>query len=144
MRNYIKKYYVDVLKNYGNFAGRARRKEFWNFVLINLIISVMICGIAPLLTLYGIIILFPALALCFRRLHDTGRSGAWLLLGIVLFVTYIFPSVLVVSISSGFISIICYIVLFVFFCQNSKPGRNQYGPNPKESESEEESEEEEE
>jgi uncharacterized membrane protein YhaH (DUF805 family) len=60
--------------------------------------------------IFCLIILLPSLAVGVRRLHDTGRSGLWMLLGLIPFV--------------GFI-------LLVFFLMDSQPGDNQYGPNPK-------------
>ena len=87
-------WYIEVLKKYAVFSGRARRREYWMFVLFNVIIAVvltMIEGIADpdsessrstLATLYGLAVLIPSLAVSVRRLHDTGRSGWWLLLAL--------------------------------------------------------------
>mgnify|MGYP001397668063 FL=1 len=75
-------WYVKVLKQYFVFQGRARRKEYWMFVLISFIISIVlaiienILGIASLLTtLYSLAVFLPSLGVSVRRLHDTGRSG---------------------------------------------------------------------
>ena len=83
-------YYLDVLKNhYADFNGRARRKEYWMFTLGNLIVAVVIGVVAglikfPLLvSLYGLAVLVPGLAVCVRRLHDIGKSGWWVLIGLV-------------------------------------------------------------
>lgn len=110
-------WYLKVLKNYVGFQGRARRKEYWMFALISFIISIVltivesVLGLTSVLTgIYSLAILLPSLAVGVRRLHDTGRSGWWLLL--------------------GFIPIIGFIVLIVFFCQESEAD-NQYGSNPK-------------
>lgn len=118
-------WYVKVLKNYVGFTGRARRKEFWMFVLFNIIFSIVasmvdnmagladpMTGYGPISGLYSLAVLLPGLAVSARRLHDTGRSG-WLLL-------------------LALIPLIGAIVLIVFFAQDSKPGPNRYGPNPKE------------
>ena len=77
-------YYLDVLKNhYADFNGRARRKEYWMFTLGNLIVAVVIGVVAglikfPLLvSLYGLAVVVPGLAVCVRRLHDIGKSGWW-------------------------------------------------------------------
>ena len=109
-------YYVSVLKNYVGFTGRARRAEFWQFVLVNFIIGVIL-GIVDtaiksqiLGGIYDLAILLPALAVLTRRLHDTGRSAWWLLLYIVI--------------------IIGWIVLIVFAALEGTPGDNKYGPNP--------------
>ena len=117
-------WYIEVLKKYAVFGGRACRKEYWMFVLFNLIIVFVlgliegIAGIAPkseqsvLASLYMLAILIPGIAVAVRRLHDTNRSGLWVLIGLV--------------------PLIGGIVLLVFMVQNSQTGENQYGPNPKE------------
>jgi uncharacterized membrane protein YhaH (DUF805 family) len=113
-------YYTKVIKNYAVFTGRARRKEYWMFGLVNAIIS-FVLGILSEITLdgsntlggfYTLFLLIPSLAVGARRLHDIGRSAWWLLL-------YLIP-------------IVGWIVLIVFFIRDSQPGTNQYGPNPKE------------
>jgi len=112
-------WYIDVIKKYAVFDGRAQRQEFWMFFLINLIISTVINVIdLNLLGTNGIIglvytlaVLLPSIALSIRRLHDTGRNGWWLL---VLFVPFIGA-----------------IVFLVFACQDSEPNENDYGLNPK-------------
>ncbi len=111
-------YYFDVLKKYTVFGGRAARKEYWMFVLLNFIVSLIIGIIGGILhfgnilsILYALAVLLPGLAVLFRRLHDTGRSAWWVLICFVPFVGAI--------------------VLIVFACLDSQPGDNQYGPNPK-------------
>jgi uncharacterized membrane protein YhaH (DUF805 family) len=111
-------WYVDVLKKYALFTGRARRKEYWMFVLFNYIIGFVIGFVAGLLGgvlgmgstlgtlsyLYFVAVLVPSIAVGIRRMHDTGRSGWWIL---------------------------CPIANLVFLCLDSQPGQNEYGPNPK-------------
>ena len=105
-------WYVEVLKKYAVFEGRARREEFWMFALVNFIISVVLHLISPFLGgIYNLAVLLPSLGVGARRLHDTGRSG-WLLL-------------------IGLIPLIGIIVLIVFWVQDSQPGANAHGPNPK-------------
>ena len=117
-------WYLEVLKKYAVFNGRARRKEYWYFFLFNIIISIMFAaidietgtfnpeaGMGLLGGIYTLAILIPGIAVSVRRLHDTSRSGWWLLI--------------------GFIPLIGGIVLLVFFVQDSKPEQNQYGANPK-------------
>ena len=110
-------YYVDVLKKYAVFTGRAARKEYWMFVLFNTIIGVVLTlvgrliGFNFLMSIYTLAILLPGLALTSRRLHDTGRSAWWILIGLIPFI-------------GAF-------VLLVFAVLDSQPGQNQYGPNPK-------------
>ena len=115
-------WYLDVLKKYTVFEGRAHRTEFWMFALFNFLISIglsiidNVIGTATtsgglLSGLYSLAVLIPALAVGARRLHDTGRSGWWQLIGLL-------PCV-------------GWIVLIIFYVQDSQPGANQYGPNPK-------------
>ncbi len=116
-------WYLEVLKKYAVFSGRARRKEYWMFTLINLIISVVLMIIdaalglsdkgrmGPLRAVYTLAVLIPGIAVSVRRLHDIGRSGWWLLIGLI-------PCV------GG-------IVLLVFMIQEGQPEPNEYGPNPK-------------
>ena len=89
------RWYLEVLKKYAVFRGRARRKEYWMFFLFNLLIAVALgfveglVGIAPesdesvLVTIYQLAILIPAIAVGVRRMHDTDHSGWWLLFPIV-------------------------------------------------------------
>ena len=122
-------WYIKVLKNYAEFEGRARRKEYWMFTLVNFLIVMalqavlfMVAGMNPesalglllsgILGIYSLGVFIPSLAVGVRRLHDTGRSGWWLLIGIV--------------------PVIGFIVLLVFLVQDSQAGSNQYGQNPKE------------
>ena len=85
-------YYISVLKNYATFTGRARRKEYWMFVLFNIIFSFafgFICGLAgvpDLAQLYTLVVLLPSIAVGVRRMHDTGRSGWYLLVPIYNFI----------------------------------------------------------
>ena len=117
-------WYLDVLKKYAVFGGRSRRKEYWYFVLFTVLISIVLSiidavlgtpgaeGGAGLLSgIYSLAVLIPSLAVSIRRLHDTGRSGWWILISLV--------------------PLIGTIVLLVFTVQDSQPGDNEYGPNPK-------------
>ena len=111
-------WYLDVLKKYAVFEGRARRKEYWMFVLFNFLIAIAIgvvegiVGTVGILgALYALAIIVPGLAVSVRRLHDTGRSGWFLLIGLI--------------------PLVGLIILIVFFVQDSQPGDNKFGPNPK-------------
>ncbi len=119
-------WYLGVLKKYAVFSGRARRKEYWFFFLFNIIIQIILgvidgtigsfnpeAGMGLLGMLYTLAILIPVIAVSVRRLHDTDRSGWWLLISLI--------------------PLIGTIVLLVFMALDSKPGENKYGPNPKES-----------
>ena len=112
-------WYLDVLKKYVVFSGRARRTEFWVFTLISTIISAILnmvdagMGTSGMLGgVYSLGVLLPSLGVSVRRLHDTGRSGWWLLIGLV--------------------PILGWIALIYFCVLDSEPGENKYGPNPKE------------
>lgn len=117
-------WYLKVLRQYADFSGRARRKEYWIFTLVNIIASLVLgfidgatgmmvgndtVGILGLV--YSLAVLIPSIAVSIRRLHDSGRSGWWFLI--------------------VFIPVLGAIVLLVFACLDSEEGDNQYGPNPK-------------
>ena len=81
-------YYVSVLKNYINFKGRARRSEFWYFMLINCIIAVILNVIGSILhtsllsNIYSLAVLLPGIGVAVRRMHDIGKSGWFILIPI--------------------------------------------------------------
>ncbi|MFD8262708.1 DUF805 domain-containing protein [Streptomyces griseoluteus] len=110
-------WYVDVLKKYAVFSGRARRQEYWMFFLFNLIITIVLAIVDAALDtqvlqlVYGLAVLIPGLAVAVRRLHDTGRSGWWVLISLV--------------------PLVGWIILLVFLASEGKPEANEYGPNPK-------------
>ena len=104
-------WYLEVLKKYAVFSGRARRKEYWMFFLFNLIIAFVLGfveglagGPGVLGNLYALAVLIPGIAVGVRRMHDTDHSGWWLLLPIV---------------------------NLVFLVQDSQQGDNRFGSNPK-------------
>lgn len=110
-------WYLNVLKNYAGFSGRARRKEYWMFALFNAIIAVVLAvlGLAiesqiPYM-IYLLAVLVPSIAVVVRRLHDTGRSGWWILIGAV--------------------PLVGGIILLVFMCSEGAHEPNEYGANPK-------------
>ncbi len=117
-------WYLEVLKKYVVFTGRARRKEYWMFALFQIIIFVILSiidstlgltigeGMGILYSIYALATLLPSLGVSVRRLHDTGRSAWWLLI--------------------SFIPLLGALVLLVFMVLDSQPGDNEYGPNPKE------------
>jgi uncharacterized membrane protein YhaH (DUF805 family) len=112
-------------RKYADFHGRARRSEYWFFILFTAIVGVVAGildailglrsgaeygGTGPIQGILQLALLIPTLAVGARRLHDIGRSGWWQLIGLV--------------------PIVGWIVLIVFFVQDSQPA-NQHGPNPK-------------
>lgn len=115
----IKKWYMEALSKYVEFEGRSRRTELWTFYLVNFVISVILSvldsivgmGIGFIGTLFSLAILLPSIAVGVRRLHDIGKEGWWLLIGLI--------------------PVIGWIVLIYFYVQDSEPGANVYGANPK-------------
>ncbi|MDR1056192.1 MAG: DUF805 domain-containing protein [Prevotellaceae bacterium] len=119
------KWYLKVLRQYADFSGRARRKEYWMFVLFNIIFcvaAVVLDNIAGLTiseaipygvfySLYALAVLIPSLAALVRRLHDVGKGGGWI---------FIF-----------LIPLIGGIWLLVLMCLDSEPGSNRFGQSPK-------------
>ncbi len=118
-------WYLKVLKQYADFNGRARRKEYWMFVLFNTIFAFAamaldnVLGIAmegigygPLYGLYLLAVIIPSIAVGVRRLHDIGKSG-WMML-------------------ISLIPLIGGIWLLVLLLTDGTPGENEYGANPKE------------
>lgn len=104
-------------KKFADVKGRARRKEYWTFVLINFLISLVLgvidgalglnsSGVGVLGGLFSLASLVPGIAVGVRRLHDTGRSGWWLLI--------------------AFIPLVGALILLYFFICGSQPEKNQY------------------
>ncbi len=119
-------WYLLVLKKFADFNGRARRTEYWMFVLFNIIFGIVAAvidnvvgtaidgvGYGLFYILYMLAVLIPGLAVAVRRLHDTGKSG-WMLL-------------------VALIPLVGAIWLLVLMVTEGTPGENQYGSNPKES-----------
>jgi len=117
-------WYLKVLKQYADFGGRARRKEYWMFVLFNVIFAIVAMGLdnllgisfgdipyGPIYALYGLAVFIPGLAVVVRRLHDIGKSGWWILIGLI--------------------PIIGSIWILVLLVTDSESGTNKWGPNPK-------------
>jgi len=116
-------WYFKVLRNYVGFSGRARRKEFWMFILVNLVLTGVLSILDKMLglriakdeglltTIYGVLIFLPYWAVQFRRLHDTDRSAWWLLLLLI--------------------PIVGWLIILAFNCQNGTPGENKFGSDPK-------------
>lgn len=126
-------WYLKVVKdNYSNFKGRARRKEYWMFVLFNLIFAIVAMILDNLLgttfkisggysevsmpygwiyLIYILAVIIPGLAVAVRRLHDVGKSGGWIFIALI--------------------PIIGAIWLLVLFCTEGNSAENMYGPSPK-------------
>lgn len=117
-------WYLQAVKNYAGFSGRARRKEYWMFTLFNFIFTIIFAlldmliytvsdaNLLGMLTgAYSLAILIPTMAVTFRRFHDTGKSGWWWLI--------------------NFVPFIGTLIYLYFLILDSQPGENQYGPFPK-------------
>jgi uncharacterized membrane protein YhaH (DUF805 family) len=112
--------------NYVRFSGRARRSEYWFWVLFTIIVSAITSvldslagtstssGVGLFSTIAGLALLLPGLAVFWRRMHDIGKSGLW-------YLTLLIPVA----------NIVFFVILIVWACKDSQPGSNQYGPNPK-------------
>lgn len=120
-------WYFAVLRNYAGFSGRARRKEYWMFLLFHIIFLVIAIildnmlglafkdlGYGPIYLIYTVAVLIPALAVAIRRLHDTGRSGWYILISLIPFIGSL--------------------ILLVFFASAGDVDDNEYGSDPKQNE----------
>ncbi len=124
-------WFLKGLKQYADFSGRARRQEYWMYMLFYSIFGIILYGVTVIgmamqsegiillgmgiYILYTLALLVPTLAITVRRLHDTGRSGFWYFI--------------------GFVPLVGGIILLVFCCLDSENGNNQWGLNPKNSDS---------
>ena len=115
-------WYLKALSNYAVFSGRGQRMEYWMFGLFYIIFAIVLAIIESILGIGGeaggwlsglflLAMLIPSIAVTVRRLHDTDRSGWWLLIALV--------------------PLIGGIILLIFMVQDSQAGENQFGPNPK-------------
>ncbi|MEL7533210.1 MAG: DUF805 domain-containing protein [Bacteroidota bacterium] len=118
-------WYLKSLKSYFDFKGRARRKEYWMYILFHVLILVALgfssslaqeamgidLGVIVLLV-YVLGTMIPTFAVMVRRLHDTNRSGWWFMI--------------------RFVPLVGDIVLLVFLVSEGDVGANAYGPDPKE------------
>jgi uncharacterized membrane protein YhaH (DUF805 family) len=117
-------WFLQALRQYATFSGRARRKEYWYFVLFYMLIFFVLWAVdgrtgtagdsgdwGLLSGVFSLAMLLPSIAVGVRRLHDTGRTGWWLLL--------------------SFIPLIGALILIYFMVQDGDAQTNAYGPNPK-------------
>jgi len=118
------KWYFQALRKYAVFAGRAGRKEFWTFGLIQVLIFFALkridfligtvdhdSGVGLVSAVYELATLLPVIAVAVRRLHDTNRSGWWYFI--------------------IFIPVFGIVQLLIFAAQGSQMGENRYGPDPR-------------
>ncbi len=113
-------WYLKVVRdNYANFSGRARRAEFWNFIICNIVITLLLSLLIFILDdtgikmyiAYALVTFLPLVAATVRRLHDTNKSGLYILV--------------------GFIPVVGSIWLLILLAADGNYGPNNYGPDPK-------------
>lgn len=116
-------WYLAALRRFADFRGRARRREYWSFFVGNVLVGLALgfvdaliqgtagAGVGVLGLLFVAMVVVPGLAASVRRLHDTGRSGWWLLVALV--------------------PILGPLSLLAFYLQDGDPGPNRFGPSPK-------------
>lgn len=126
-KNSIGHSYILFWKNIINFNGRTRRSDYWNAFLINVILQLLLSllvecfAVKSLVILYyifsilyfcfSIVFLIPQISISVRRLHDIGKSGVYYFLTLI--------------------PIVGQVLLLIWFTQDSQPGANTWGNNPK-------------
>lgn len=109
-------YFIDNVKKYADFTGRSRRTEYWMYYLFYIIFVIVLAVIGAftgadfLSTIYIFALFLPTISIAARRLHDTGRSGWWQLVGLI--------------------PVIGWLIMIYFLVQDSEDD-NKWGPNPK-------------
>ena len=111
-------WYLKVVRNYAVFTGRARRTEYWMFVLFNILFAALasvldwILGSLSIVSLlYGLTMVIPSIAVAVRRLHDINKTGFFLLVALI--------------------PVVGFIWLLILFLKEGDMGDNQYGTDPK-------------
>jgi uncharacterized membrane protein YhaH (DUF805 family) len=153
-----------ALSSYATFSGRARRSEYWWYYLFTVLVSIVTSVVDGVLhttfsndigivgSITSLALLLPTLAVTVRRLHDTGRTGWWILLPLVPLVATIvvgFADVLaalsggdanrsplsapltVLLVVCALLTLAAFVTFLVFLCLDSQPGPNKYGASPK-------------
>jgi uncharacterized membrane protein YhaH (DUF805 family) len=144
-----------IVQKYADFTGRAPRAEYWWYVLA-LIVAFIVLGVVesilgihhmifysygPLTALLWLATIVPSIAVGVRRLHDTNRSGWWILLPIIPYALAIViagPAIIAGGMGAGLgiaalfllVGALCALLLLVFMVLPGTPGENRYGPNP--------------
>ena len=113
-------WYITVLRKYAEFDGRARRSEYWYFILVNFMVTLLFSGLGlafgfmEMGNVYSLAVFVPSLAVSVRRLHDIGKTG-W---------NYFWV----------FVPIVGWVILIVYHARDGVVGENEYGVNPKDQE----------
>lgn len=116
MESFVSDYRNVLTNKYAMFDGRSSLKEFWMFTLVSIIASIVVAIVGGIIhmkflsQLYSLAVLVPSIAVGIRRLHDTNKSGWFVLIGLI--------------------PVLGWIVLIVLFAQKGDAGANQYGPAP--------------
>jgi len=104
-------WYFGVWRNYAVFSGRVGREEYWSFVLVSAVVYLLLSLLLSLGIIYIISAIIPSIAVAVRRLHDTDRSGWWILM--------------------SFIPIVGWIIVIVRLVEKGNAGENRFGLEPK-------------
>ena len=152
------RWFIKCIRQYSDFRGRARRKEYWMFSLVQFILGLILFtadvilfvlpsdGFPILTMLYVTFAFFPSLAVAVRRLHDIGKSGWWYVkvclviyaVSIVLAILWAIGSIYSIDVLM-YISIPLFLLVYigalvwfiVLLCKDSEPHENKWGLNPK-------------
>lgn len=149
----IEYFKVVVFQKYATFSGRARRSEFWYYILASTIISIALAFVDLLLGtnktlgetglvggIYSLITFIPGITVSARRLHDIGKSGWFVLLFYIPFITMFVIFYLILSTGQdlrgllGFNALVAIglgIYFIILFAKEGMQGTNIYGPDPK-------------
>lgn len=107
-----------VTQHYFDFNGRARRAEFWWYIVVYMVLAIIVNVIDSMVHLGGLLggllslaLLLPNLGVAVRRLHDTNRSGWWILIALV--------------------PLVGIVLLIIWYAAEGTKGPNTYGPDPK-------------
>ena len=145
----IKNSYIGTLQKYVVLKGRARRREFWVFFFVNLVL-----GLIPFVgQIVSLLTFIPSITVGVRRLHDTNRSGSWYFLGFIIFLVFLilllimtfgglfslysfylsggYKIILALMIIISLVALVYAIILLVWAAQEGTRGKNKYGPDPK-------------
>jgi uncharacterized membrane protein YhaH (DUF805 family) len=136
------KWYLNSLRKWRSFSGRACRKEFWMFWLFQFIFALVFSFTSNIIfrsnilySVFLIITFFPALTVTVRRLHDVGKSGIWAYVPFSIMLPQILINEYIYDLSrwaGGFGAILFGfgIVLIIFSAKEGKRGENKWGQNP--------------
>lgn len=143
-------YFTDVIKKYAVFNGRASRKEYWMFVLVYFIISLILGVILKIFDkvlkvdltwiskIFVLAISLPSLGVAVRRLHDTNKSGWWILANLIIgaiftvSILFVFFGGMLLMIPAGIAYCVITLFILVFLIRKGQVGPNKYGPDPRE------------